>query len=116
MMTRLSTVAAFTAISLLAVGCASQYDNGLGICDSTISKLGQDTYMAQDPCTGKSEVEHAGAYCARMGKEVMVTNMVRTSPEVHQTIFRCLSPRDSGYQRPDYQKSPDVIIQDNRGR
>lgn len=91
----------------LLSGCAS-------LCNSsTFSQLGPDTYQASGVCGGPTEAATAGTFCARMGKKVLVTN-TRGYNDGGATIFRCLNADDPEYARPTYQRSPNVIIQDNR--
>jgi hypothetical protein len=98
---------AIASVCVVALsGCAN-------LCDSSFSQLGPDTYQVHGSCGGPREVESAAPFCARMGKNVMVTNTHGYSDN-GITVIRCLSPNDPGYQRPTYQKSPNVIIQDNR--
>lgn len=96
--------ASASAISL--TGCA-------GLCNSRFAQLGPDTYQVYGHCGGPMEAESAAPFCARMGKQVMVTN-THGYNDNGITVIRCLSPNDREYQRPTYQKSPNVIIQDNR--
>ena len=87
-------------------GCAD-------LCDSKFSQLGPDTYQVHGMCGGPREVESAAPFCARMGRNVMVINTYGYEPD-GITVIRCLLPNDPEYKRPTYQKSPNVIIQDNR--
>jgi hypothetical protein len=106
-----------SSLRVLAVAITSVYVGALsgcaGLCDSSFSQLGPDTYQAHGSCGGPREVESAAPFCARMGKKVVVTNTHGYSDN-GITVIRCLSPNDSDYQRPTYQRSPNVIIQDNR--
>jgi len=101
----LSTVITTACVFTLS-GCA-------GLCDPSFSQLGPDTYQIHGSCGGPREVESAAPFCARMGKQVMVTN-THGYNDNGITVIRCLSPNDRDYQRPTYQKAPNVIIQDNR--
>lgn len=105
----------FIAASVISAGCGtSKWGKGGGtLCDADIVKVGPDTYRADGSCGGNDEAHDAGVFCGRMGKEVLVTNM-RGNSGTKGTIFRCLAKGDSEYKRPDYQPSPNVIIQDNR--
>lgn len=94
--------------STLTAGCAS-------LCDSSIVNVGPDTYYAEGMCGGQEEVRSGGEYCRRQGKQILVTNMRGYGDRgQNKTIFRCLAPNDPGLSRPSYQRSPDIIIQDNR--
>jgi hypothetical protein len=88
----------------------------LSACSTTphITQVGPDTWVAE---TGQSwhGREAAGQYCAQMGKYVLVTNMQQRFDGA-TVIFRCLNRNDPAYQRPDYQKPPTTVIQDNRQR
>lgn len=96
------------ALLVVLSGCAA-------LCDPTVVQIGPDTFRADGMCGGQEEARGAGEYCRRMGKEVLVTSMRGYGDYgKNQTVFRCLSPYDPEYRRPNYQSSPDVIIQDNR--
>jgi hypothetical protein len=51
-----------------------------------------------------------------MGREVLVTNTEThgTGIGTAQVIFRCLSHDDPAYQRPNYQPTPNVIIENRQ--
>lgn len=108
----LSTVA-LNATLLLMVGCGtSQYGGATSLCDPAISKLGPDTYYARGSCSGANYgISAANVFCNQRGQNSLVKNI--TGDDV---MFRCLSANDPEYRRPDYEKSPNVIIQDNRKR
>ena len=99
----------FTVVGLIVTalsGCAN-------LCDSSFAQLGPDTYQASGHCGGPAEVRSAGPFCAQMGLNVLVTN-THGYDDNGTTVFRCLRPSDPAYGRPTYQRSPNVIIQDNR--
>lgn len=98
----------------LLAGCASQWkDSGIGLCDSEMVNLGPDTYMSSgkygNGCGYKYNIKHAGVFCSRMGKSILVDNIDKTK-EDSSVIFKCLSKNDVELQRPSYNKSPDIII------
>lgn len=97
-------VFAVASIFLAAVsGCA-------GLCDSSFSPIGPDTYQVRGTCGGPAEVSSAAPFCAQMGKNVLVTN-IRGYGDGGVTIIRCLRSDDPDYRRLDYERSPSVIIQ-----
>jgi hypothetical protein len=107
-------IIALSLASIALSGCAgSKYsDSGSGLCDSRIDQLGQDTYISDAPCVGNYDVRHAGIFCRRQGKEMIVDNLVRGRDGY--VVFKCLSSEDAEYQRPSYKQVPDVRIEDAR--
>lgn len=101
--------------ALVISGCASSKygDSGGSLCDSEMVQMGPDTYMATgkygNGCGAKYKIRHAGIYCSRQGKEIMVQN-VDNSPG-GDVVFQCLRAGDQDLQRPVYERSPDVIIE-----
>ncbi len=96
---------------LLLVGCAgSKWGEGSSICDSNVFLLGKDTYMADGACGHEYELQHASIFCERRGQNILVDN-IDYSTGGH-VIFQCL---DKGvyYQRPRYNKSPDIVVEVN---
>lgn len=100
-------------------GCAVAHD---------VAKLGPDTYTVSAnaaPARGGASgarslaVNAAGAYCERMSREVLVTNISGQTTNVYgagsvDVTFRCLQPGDPQLQRPTHEKAPDVIVQNRR--
>ena len=112
-MIKILSAAALSA-TLLMSGCGtSQYGLGAGtLCDPYISQLGPDTYYARGTCSGPNYgISAANYFCNKRGTNALVKNI--TGDDI---TFRCLSSNDPEYRRPDYEKSPNVIIQDNRKR
>ena len=104
-------------IVLLISGCAST---------TNVSKLGKDTYTISayrshsrgGPAAARGvAVDEAGAYCAKMEKEVSVKN-ISLSPGARAdnvaVVFQCLSANDPEYTRPTFQPAPDTVIEDRR--
>lgn len=103
-------------ISLLFLtGCVST---------SNVLELGRDTYSVSATADGfrdaasarQSAFESGAKKCATLGKKFMLTNesVANTRMGIDTTvsiIFRCLSENDRDYSRPDYQKSPDLLIE-----
>lgn len=101
---------------LLLIGCAATHD---------VAKMGPDTYTVSSsasPVRGGASgarsmaINAAGAYCQKIDREVMVTNVAGQTTNVHgagsvDVTFRCLVPGDPQLKRPVYERSPDVIIQ-----
>lgn len=100
---------------LLLTGCVST---------SNVLELGRDTYSVTATADGfrdaasarQSAFESGAKKCASMGKKFLLTNenVANTRMGIDTTvsiIFRCLSENDRDYSRPDYQKSPDLIIE-----
>lgn len=105
---------------LVLAGCATS---------SGVLQLGPDTYTistAADMFRGggagarQEALTAAQKHCVSMGKELMTTNInVGGFVGGGNTIsvnFRCLAKGDPELQRPDFQRAPDVVIQDQRGR
>lgn len=101
---------------LLLGGCAATHD---------VAKMGPDTYTVSSsaspvrggPSGARSmAITAAGAYCEKMGREVLVTNVAGRTTNVHgagsvDVTFRCLTSGDPQLQRPIYQPAPDIVIQ-----
>ena len=100
---------------LLLTGCVST---------SNVLELGRDTYSVSATADGfrdaasarQSAFESGAKKCATLGKKFMLTNesVANTRMGIDTTvsvIFRCLSETDRDYSRPDYQKSPDLLIE-----
>lgn len=84
----------------------------LAMCDSVFSQLGPDTYYARGSCSGANySIVAASGFCVKKGKASLVRSI--TGDDI---IFRYLNVNDPEYRRPDFQKSPDIVIQDNRTR
>lgn len=87
--------------------------------------VGPDTYMISSVAAmergGQSgaksfAVADAGAYCRTMGKDVLVENMASHQANVYgagsaEVIFRCLAKEDPEMKRPNFQRSPDVVLE-----
>lgn len=100
---------------LLLSGCASSQwgESGGSLCDSQMTQLGPDTYMSSgmygNGCGTDYKVRHAGIYCSRMGRQILVTNIDNSTGG--NVIFQCLVPTDPELQRPTFQREPNIIIQ-----
>ena len=109
------TISATLGLFLVLVvsGCGtSRYGGASSLCDPDISQVGPDTFYARGNCSGANySISAANVYCSRMGRNSLVKNI-----KGNDVMFRCLASNDPEYRRPDYEKSPDVIIQDNRRR
>ena len=105
----------FFIFAIMLLGCASsQWGDGSGsLCDSQMTKLGPDTYMSSaiygNGCGTDYKVRHAGIFCSRMGKQIVVTNIDNSLGG--NVIFRCLSPGDPELQRPTYRREADIVIE-----
>jgi len=111
-----SMVALAFAVSLS--GCISA---------SKVLPVGKDTYSVSATADGMSSAssarekafEAARLHCASLGKEFLLVSesVTRTRMGIDTTItitFRALDKSDPEYKRPDIQRSPDVLIQDQR--
>lgn len=88
-------------ISLIAVsGC---------VVGPHFSQMGPDTYAVEtgQPHHGR---QAASAFCAQMGRHVLVTNM-QDRLDGATTVFRCLYANDPEYRRPSYRSPPTVTIE-----
>lgn len=96
-------------------------------CGSTggVMPMGPDTFnvsASKHYTSGGAEAKSnallaANAHCASLGKEILVTNTSSSyaAPFYNSSItFRCLSKNDPELSRPNFQKSPDVVIEDKR--
>lgn len=104
-----------STLALFLSGCGtSQWgDSGGSLCDSQMIQLGPDTYMSSgvygNGCGAEYKVRHAGIFCSRMGKQILVKNIDNNTGG--NVIFQCLSLGDSDLQRPTYEKEPDIVIE-----
>jgi hypothetical protein len=81
--------------------------NGALRCMADVAPLGGNAYAATGGCSGGlNQLRAAEVFCKKMGKESIVKNYGRN------IIFECHTPNTVG--TPKFQKSPDIIIQDNR--
>lgn len=80
--------------------------------------MGPETYFVSAtaaPVRGGSAaarpiaLAEANAHCARLKKQILVKNI-----ENADVTFRCLEPGDPELKRPEYKKSPDIVIEDSR--
>lgn len=108
-------IISYSTLALLLSGCASSQWGGSGasFCDSQMTQLGPDTYMSSsvygNGCGTEYKMRHAGIFCGRMGKQILVKNIDNSTGG--NVIFQCLSLGDTDLQRPTYQKEPDIIIE-----
>lgn len=107
---------AYPAVLLLflaACGASQWGDSGISLCDSRMTQLGPDTYMSSglygNGCGAEYKIRHAGVFCQRMGKQVIVNNI--DNSKEGNVIFQCLSSGDPALRRPKYQKAPDIVIE-----
>ncbi|MCZ0752592.1 hypothetical protein [Aeromonas enteropelogenes] len=99
-------------LSVMLAGCASEWGvPGGKLCDSEMLNIGPDTYVASGKyggCGASYKVKHAGIFCQREGKEVLVTNIDDSMGG--QVIFKCLPPGDKDLKRPTYGYAPGVTM------
>lgn len=105
-----------TIVVALLTGCASTTD---------VMKMGPETYRvsaAASPARGGPAgaqgmaLEAANKYCTKDSKEILVVNTATFhGAGSSEVTFRCLDKGDPELQqRPDYRKTPDVLIEDSR--
>lgn len=115
------------AIATIVVTCLS-----LTACMSTseVVPVGKDTYMLSARASGllasSSEVpieamKAANVHCASLGRRMIIrrtdTQGIPGLTDMSSSlIFSCVTEDDPEYKRPDLQKDPSVIIQDNRAK
>jgi hypothetical protein len=118
MMTRRALVA--SAVLTFLTSCAATYD---------VAKMGPDTYSVSaqaSPARGGASgsrsmaLNKATDYCQGMGREMLVKNISGHTTNIYgaggvDVTFQCLVAGDPELRRPDYQRPPDVVIQDRRG-
>ena len=99
--------ALLSCLVLLASCGTSKYGGATSLCDPDMSQLGPETYFARGNCSGANyAISAANSFCAQRGKASLIKNITG-----NDAIFRCLAPNDPEYKRPDYQKSPNIVIQ-----
>jgi hypothetical protein len=116
-------------MGMRSVLLASVFAATLSACTTStgVTKLGPDTYMLSTqaaPAAGgaggarANAIREANAYCASMGREVIVTNHGTgrgfASLGAADVTFRCLASGDPDLHRPTYSKEADVVIEDRR--
>jgi hypothetical protein len=85
-------------------------------------KLGPDTFTvsADGPNSSvakKTALTLAAESCASMGKELIATNTndgLRLNRFFYDVTFRCLDKNDPQLKRPEFTKSPDIVIEQRR--
>lgn len=105
-------------LTILLFGCVSTSD---------VLEMGRDTYSVSSTADGlrsaaaarESAFQMGAKKCASLGKKFMFMNerTARTRMDIDTTVnvtFRCLNEDDSEYARPNIQRSPDILIQDQR--
>jgi hypothetical protein len=114
---RLGCVAAAFSLAVFPIAGCTSID---------ISKVGPDTYMASSRASAfrggadaaqSKAIAAAGEYCAGLGREVLVQNYASSGIPGGgrgQVVFRCLSASDPEYQRPNYQATPNVVIENRK--
>ena len=99
------------AITLSACGASQWGEPGGSLCDSEISQLGPDTFMATgkygNGCGEDRMVRHAGIFCTRKGLNLLVE---RIDPGNSMVVFSCLAADDPDYERPTYGTDPDIEV------
>jgi hypothetical protein len=91
--------------------------------------MGKDSYMLNATSRGGlfagdeaiAAAKSANEFCANLGKQMIVRRtgtegLAGFGPVTNTFIFSCVSENDPEYKRPDLQKDPNVIIQDNRAK
>jgi hypothetical protein len=101
----------------------------LSACVSTseVVPMGKDSYMLNATSRGGlyagdeaiAAAKSANEFCNKLGKHMIVRRtgtegVAGLGPVTATFIFSCVSESDPEYTRPDLQKDPSVIIQDNR--
>lgn len=95
---------------------------------SGVLKLGPDTYTtsaAAAPAAGgpsaarRIALTEANEYCAKLGKEILVSNIGSSTTNLYgagkaEITFHCYDKGDPQLYRPEFQRAPDVIIEDRR--
>jgi hypothetical protein len=115
------------AIATIIVMCLP-----LTACMSTseVVPVGKDTYMlmarGSGLLTSSAEVpieamKAANVHCASLGRRMIIRRTeTQGTPGVtdmsSSLVFSCVTEDDPEYKRPDLQKDPNVIIQDNRAK
>lgn len=92
----------------------------LGCSSSGPVPMGKDTYLITKGGIGslisavslKADLyKEANAFCHREGKEFQpIRERIDESVKSAEVQFRCLSKEDPEFQRPNLERSPDVVI------
>lgn len=97
---------------------------------SEVVSVGKDTYMlmarGSGLLTSSAEVpieamKAANVHCASLGRRMIIRRTdTQGTPGLtdmsSSLVFSCVTEDDPEYKRPDLQKDPNVIIQDNRSK
>lgn len=108
------------ALVVIVGGCAQT---------SGVTKLGPDTYTITTyrslfrggtPEAKRDAFSSANEYCEKQNQEVLVNN-IEITPTDRGTdhvsiIFKCLNRSDRDYKRPSYDRQPNTVIEDRRGK
>lgn len=111
-----STITLCFVAGSISVGCGST---------GGVMQMGPDTfnvsaskhYTSGGAAAKSNALLAANAHCTSLGKEILVTNTSSSYAQPFYTAevtFRCLSKNDSKLSRPNYEKTPDVVIEDRR--
>jgi hypothetical protein len=89
--------------------------------------MGRDSYTVTSTSRGGlvagkeriNAVKTANAYCDKQGKHMIVrrtdtTGTAGWTPVTDALIFSCVSDDDPEWQRPNLQRDPNTVIQDQR--
>lgn len=90
-------------------------------CTASINRVGPDTFVAESTYGEGGGIEHANEFCAKHRLAALVTTIIPSTDRAYSKVyFKCLDPRSAEYRSqnrgPSYQPTPNVIIQDNRGK
>lgn len=97
------------------------------VTTSSVVPVGRDSYMISGRAAGGlnagkgniAALQQANAYCAAMNKFAVVrridTNGIASlGAESTQLVFSCVTSDDPEYTRPNLQRDPTTIIEDQR--
>lgn len=114
-MTNTGKMLAVAPLVLLLTACAQS---------SGVMKLGPDTYTVSvhaaparggDAGATRIALSQANEECRSQGKEILVTNMSSGASYLPggkaEITFQCLDQSDPGLYRPNYERSPDIMVE-----
>lgn len=107
----------------MSIGCSTK--SGVlpvGPNTYTISAgaVGSGSISGNNTMSKRAALTEANAYCASLGRQILVQNMSASSTGFGSTndlVFRCLDPNEAAATRaPSYRRDPDLVIEHRNGR
>lgn len=90
-------------------------------CTASINRVGPNIFVAESTYGEAGGIDHANQFCAKLRLAALVTTIIPSTERAYSKVyFKCLDPNSAEYRGqsrgPAYQPTPNVVIQDNRGK